>query len=101
MKPGRTLRTATKGSGVSAAVPDVCRPAAGHARSRADGAGRRGRTCTGRVGTFYVPPPAGTVEVGEPLQQAQAAGGLRRREAGRRIPRKSRGVYAVITDFSL
>lgn len=60
-----------------------------------------GRTCTDRVGTFYVPPPAGAAEVGEPLQQAQAAGGLRGRETGRGIPRKSRGVYAVITDFSL
>lgn len=75
-KPGRTLGTATRRTGTGAAVWDAYRPATGPARSRADSAGRQGRTCTDRVGTFYVPPPAGAVEVGEPLQQAQAADGL-------------------------
>nr|DAO18149.1 MAG TPA: hypothetical protein [Caudoviricetes sp.] len=76
VKPGRTLGTATDQDRHRRRRRDVYRPATGPARGRAGSAGRQGRTCTDRVGTFYVPPPAGAVEVGEPLQQAPAAGGL-------------------------
>ena len=41
-KPGRTLGTATRRTGIGAAVRDVCRPATGPPRSRADSGGRRG-----------------------------------------------------------
>ena len=49
----------------------------------------------------YVPPPAPRAAVGQSLRRSSQRAGLGRREGGRGIPRKSRGVYAVITDFSL
>lgn len=62
---------------------------------------RRGRTCTDPGGVVYVPPPPPRSKVGESRRGSSERARLGRRGTGRGIPRKSGGMYAVITDFSL
>nr|DAD85942.1 MAG TPA: hypothetical protein [Phage sp. ct4bw6] len=60
-----------------------------------------GRTCTDPGRDVYVPPPAARTGIGEQSREPSERAEVGRRETGRGIPRKSRAVYAVITDFSL
>ena len=60
-----------------------------------------GRTCTDPGRVVYVPPPAPRSKGGELLRRSPERARPELRETARGMSRKSRGVYAVITDFSL
>ena len=94
-EPWEPLRSRT-GTGTATAPARRRRIGPGRART-----GWGGRTCTDPGRDVYVPPPTPRSKVGESPRRSSERVRLGRRETGREIPRKSRGVYAGITDFSL
>lgn len=97
-EPWEPLRTGT----ASGTPPDQLQGPAGQAgRSRTDRGLGDGLDLYRSGRGVYVPPPGRRVAGRRPLRRTSPGTGLAGREDARAIPRKSRGVYAGITDFPL